>query len=351
MRVETTLGAGVVLVLAAAVLVTAVVPGVIASQEEPERPTPPGDLGIREVTIAAGSVSGGTATLEVDTRIRHRRGPSENVTVEFRAIDTESGLVATTRQVNAGTVSVDGERRIRTNLSVPREGGYRVEVIVFQNGSREDAGRKTVSGVGSLVPEYARTGVEFHRFEGVGVSDFPVVEYSIADVQDDRVTLSVTAFLTNTGDAPASDLTLTLKARQSDSNIVSDRRSVDLGEVRPGRSADPTVELTVPDDYNYYLDAVLRKDDVIVAAARSAAKLNPNGTITVEDSEDEGGLQVGEFQREDTESESGENPDYRKRSGQETDIDAGGSGAPGFGVGVALGGLAIVAVLAARRRS
>ncbi|PSQ18611.1 hypothetical protein BRD00_04815 [Halobacteriales archaeon QS_8_69_26] len=344
MRVETLLGAGVVAVVAGAMILTAFVPGVIASQDQ-DPATPPGDVAIQEVNIAAGPVTGGSATLSVDTRIRHRRGPAENVTVEFRAVNTRTGLVATTKRVDLGTVDVDGERRVRTDLVVPRKDGYRVEVVVFQNDSREDAGHKTVSGVGSLTPEYARTGLEFHRFEGIGVSDFPVIEYSIAETRDDRVTLSVTAFLTNTGDETATDLSLTLKARQSDSGIVADEQTVDLGEVRPGRTAEPTVDLTVPDNYNYYLDAVLRKDGVVVAAARSAAKLNPNGTITVEDPEDEGGLSVGDFERNRGES----NDDFRKRSGEDA-ADLGGEGAPGFGPAVAVIGLLLAALLAAGRR-
>lgn len=346
MRIETALGAGVVVVLAVAMVLTAFVPGVLATQDEEEPPEPPGDVAIREVNIAAGGVTGGTATLAIDARVAHRRGPAENVTVEFRAIDSESGLVEATDRVDLGTVDVDGERRVRSDLSVPRSGGYRVEVIVFKNGSREDEGSKSVSGVGSLVPEYARSGVEFHRFEGVGVTDFPVVEYSIAEVAGDRVTLSVTSFLTNTGDRSATDLEVTLKARQSDSGIVTDQETVEVGEIRPGRTADPTVEVTVPDDYNYYLDAVVRSDGVVVAAARSAAKLNPNGTITVEDPEEEGGLQVGDFERDDADG----GPRTTTEAARQRFGDGGGGGAPGFGVGVAALALIAAAFLTARRK-
>lgn len=49
-------------------------------------------------------MSGQTATLTVDTHVSHRGEPAENVSVLLRATDLETGLVATTRTVDVGTV-------------------------------------------------------------------------------------------------------------------------------------------------------------------------------------------------------------------------------------------------------
>lgn len=337
MRIEIVLGGGAVAVVVVAAVFALAAPGAIAPP--PTEPAePPGDLQIREMSIAPDAVSGASATLRVDVRLAHRGGESENVTVEFRAVDLDTGLVETTKRVRVGDISVDGERRVVANLSVPRSGGYRIETTVYQGPRREDVGTTTVQGVGSLEPAYARTGMDFHRFGVAGGPELPAVEYAIASTSDDRVTLDVSAYLTNSGDTRAGDLTLELIARQSDSGIVADRATIQVGDVRPGRTVTPSAELTVPDDYNYYLDAILKKDGVIVATARSGAVLNPNLSISVNETRQRDGLQVGEFERGE-----GGKPTPTPRETETT-----GGGGPGFGILAAVAALVTIALIARR---
>ena len=282
--------AAVVVVLSIAAAAT--LPGALAEHEDPE---PRGFLDIREVTIAPGAVSGQTATLSIEARLTHRRGPSNNVTVLYRAVDAQSGLLEASREVSVGTVTEDRELAVVGNLSVEREGSYRIRTVVFQDGARVAERTTEVRGVGTLQPAYARTTVGFHRFAESG-ADLPVIEYSIADVTGNRTTLQVSAALTNAGDTRAGGLRLELTARQADSNIVADRETVEVGQIAPGETATPTTELTVADGYNYYLDAVLWKDGVIVGTARSAANLNPTERLRVNETRREIGLQVGDFE-------------------------------------------------------
>lgn len=331
--------------LAAVVVVLSIVaavslPGALAEHEDPEQR---GFLDIREVTIAPGEVSGQTATLAVETRLTHRRGSSHNVTVLFRAIDAQSGLLEASREVSVGTISENQEVAVTGNLSVEREGGYRIRTVVFQDGARVAERTTEVRGVGTLQPAYARTTVGFHRFEESG-ADLPVIEYSIADVSDNRTTLRVSAALTNSGDETAGGLRLELTARQADSNIVADRESVPVGQVAPGETVTPTADLMVADGYNYYLDAVLWKDGVIIGTARSAANLNPTETLRVNETRREIGLQVGDF--EDQVSDKA--PARERTPTPIAEAEAPG-GQPGFTALAALLAMFVVAALYWRR--
>ena len=320
MNREKVLAGGVAVVVVASLLAAALVPGAFAqSHEEVVRPGP---VDVAEMSIAHGSVSGASATLSVETRLNHRGNPTENVTLLLRAIDLESGIVKTTQTIDVETLSGDKEIAVSANLTVPRKGGYRLEAILYQDDRRVDEGSKQVHGVGSLTPEYARTSIYFHRFSG----DLPAVEYAIESVDGNQTTLDVSSYLTNAGDDPAGDLRLVVTARQADSNIVADRTAVDVGEIEPGRTATPSASLSVPDGYNYYLDAVLWKDGVVVGTYRSAANLNPTETLSVEETTREVGLEVSDF-------ESG-GADERAREEEATAMSE--SGQPGFGVAVAI---------------
>jgi PGF-CTERM protein len=344
MRPETVLGGGAVVALVAMLALGLVAPGAIPSTDESEH-DPPGRLSIGEVSIAPGQISGATATLRVDARVTHSGGGSENVTVEFRAVDAESGLVETTRTVPVGNVTRTRERRVLANLSVERSGGYRVETVLYRDGERVDLGARSVSGVGSLDPDYEEVGVAFHDFEDERAS-FPSVEYSIERTDREGVTLDVSAYVTNSGDAAASDLEMVVVARQTGSSIVADRATIEVPEIRPGRTLTPAVELTVPDEYGYYLDAMIKRDDVIVSTARAGADLSPgeNGTVEVDRSNGSDGLRVGEFAGGDDTTDPGDG----ESDLPETEVSSG-AGGPGFGPVVAVVATLAIAAIARRK--
>jgi PGF-CTERM protein len=257
--------------------------------------------------------------------LEHFGGDAENVTVLVRATDADTGLVTTTVRKDLGTVSGRREVPVTANLSVPREGGYRIDTIVYEDGRRVRTGETTVRGVGTLQPDYAASTIDFERFDGAPAG-FPAVEYSVQSVEGNRTTLNVSAYLTNTGDEPAGDVRLVVVARQADSNIVADRASTRVGSVRPGRTVTPSLELDVPSQYNYYLDAVLWRDGVIVSTARAPASLDPTETVPVNTTTRETGLRVGDFAEEGEEER-----DRPQATGEPTTVGDG----PGFGIATA----------------
>ena len=333
MNRETALTAAAVGLVAVALLAAAAVPGVLADPTD-DRFSNPGRVGIVEVAIERTpvEVTGETATLTVRTDLSHRGNPTENVSLRVRAVDAESGLVATTRTVDVGELRDDGEVTVPTNVTVPREGGYRIEAAVYRDGERVDEASREVRGLEALTPPYARTPVRFTESETL-----PAVSFSVADAGGNRTTLALDASLTNGGDAPSSDLSVTFVLRQADSNIVAARETVPVDAVRPGRTAAVSAEATVPSEYNYYIDVVLWKDDVMVDTARSAANLNPTETIDVNQTQTEVELRVSDFETE---------------KGRKTPSAAGtqttSANQPGFGPGAAAAALLAVVLLARR---
>ncbi|MFB6361153.1 MAG: PGF-CTERM sorting domain-containing protein [Halobacteriales archaeon] len=326
-------GGGVVL-LAAAVVAAFAVPGVVAHRDR--EPEGPGKLAVRDMAIKPGEISGETAELEVRTRVSHAGPPAENITVELRAIDLESGLLEATTTVAVEPIKSDREVTINGSLQVKREGGYRIEAVIYHEGRRIQTANRRVEGVGALQPAYADSPVDFHEFRA---TDQPSIEYRIAETTNQSATLAVTTYLTNTGDAPAGGLRLVLKARQADSGIVADSTEVSIGSIEAGRTATPSAKLTVPDGYNYYLDAQLWADGVIVGTARSAANLNPTETLSVNQTTREIGLEVSDFEPGMAE---------QTRDVEGTPTGAATSGQPGFTAVLAVLSLLVVALLARR---
>jgi len=267
MRREAYLGVGVGILCLLAVIVLLVAPGTVASQQSDVS----SKLHIEEVTVAPGTVTGNAATLEFGVAITHYGGPSGNVSLSVRALDNESGLLAEQSTTALGQITGDREHPARANVTVEREGGYDLVVVLYEDGRRVDSERGSVRGVEGLSP----TSIGFKRFE----TGIPTIDYTIEETDGDRTTLSVRTHLWNSGVESAEGATLELVARQSESNVVADRASVDVGQVESGESVTPTAPLTVPSGYGYHLDAVLKHDGVIVSSASSIADLDPDREI------------------------------------------------------------------------
>lgn len=334
MRPEALLGGAAVAAVLVAVALAAFVPGFVsAPATDPDEP--PARFDVAEMTLAAGEVTGETATLETTIFVRHHGGPADNVTVVTRATDQQSGLVVETTRRELGTVENEGEREVPVSVTVPREGGYEVTTLLYVDGERVDRAAATVRGVGALTPPHAETSVEFHEFPRQ-----PSVEYRVASVDDGRATLNVTSYLTNGGDDPESGLRLVVTARQTDSNVVADRSEARLGSLEAGRTARPNVRVTVPDGHNYYLDVTLWRDGVVLESTRTVANLDPQETLAVNETRRD-----VEFQASDFETGGGAPQENARRTATERVENQ-----PGFGAGVAVVAL-LVGLFAARRWS
>ena len=333
MRFERTLAAAAVALLVVTAATVFVVPGALADPDEGV--TRPGRVDVTEVSVAPGEVRGGTADLRLLTRIDHRGPPTPNVTVRFRAYDAESGLLVAERRRAAGQLTDDQSVQLNGTLRVPREGGYLLETTLYQDGQEVDQRTRRVSGVAALTPPYAVSPVAF-----TDRAALPPVAVSVASADDNRTRLRLTASLANGGDDPSGDLRVAFRLRQAESNLQTARATETVGRIEPGRTGEATAEVSVPTGYNYYVDAVLYRDGVVIDTARAVANLDPQERISAEET-----VRDVEFDVEDFEPTERRQPEATEPASAQTS-----SGAPGLGPVVAVAALLAAATLVVRRR-
>ncbi|WP_200531106.1 PGF-CTERM sorting domain-containing protein [Halorubrum sp. LN27] len=330
------LAAAAALLLAGAIGAVAAPDAIVDPREADERP---GDVRIVDTVVSPGEVRGETAELRLGVDLRHRGSAVENVTVRHRAIGADSGLLVDETTVDVGDVDGGGERTVNGSVDVDREGGYRIETVVFADGERRASQTTRVGGVAALTPDYADSRVGFT--EG---NVWPTVAVSVREADNETATLSVSISVTNRGDAASEPLDLRVLFRQSESNVIADEASETVGEVRPGRTDTVTTTVEVPANYNYYVDAALWSDDVLIDETQGVANLNPRETISADETVEEVEFAVEDFTRgtggDDAADEAGA-PDRGE--------DGAGDSTPGFGPLVALVAL-VSAALVARRR-
>ncbi|MFB6221602.1 MAG: PGF-CTERM sorting domain-containing protein [Halolamina sp.] len=335
---EQTFAVGAVLVVGVALLSAVLAPGVLADPTSDEGPVRPGHVEVVGAAVSTGEVTGQRAELTLHATLRHRGNPTENVSVRFRAIDTESGLLAAEKRIQVGAMRNEGERAVPATLTVEREGGYRLEAVVYRNDTRIDSFARTVSGVSALTPAYAESNVSF-----TDDAVLDPVSVSVVETSDDRTTLELGGWLTAAGPSEGDDLSLTFVVRQAESNVVAARTTVEAGDIREGRSRMVTAQVSVPSEYNYYIDAVLTRDGVIIDTATGVVNLDPTETIDANRTEREVEFNAGEF-AETGGTEAPERTPAEAMTEGEVRTEA-----PGFGPAVAVGAL-LAAVLLVRWR-
>lgn len=335
---EQLLAGGVAAVVVVMLLAATLVPGALADAERDDVRDSHLRLEEADSTIRVLSVPGDTVHLQLDSRIAHRGGPAENVSVEVRAIDEETGLLEDRREQSVGTVSGGRTVPITTNITVPRDGGYRIETIVYQDDRRSVKGTRRISGVGSLTPDYARSSVQFKRFRSRD-GGFGSIETQVRSQNGERTTLNASAYLRNGGSDASETVRVRLRARQAESNLVADSTTATVDSIRPGVTDLVTADLSVPDGYNYWVDAILYSDGVVVDTASAPANLLPGQELDGNASSDGDGFSTGDFARETPRED-----DNTGATPTETPAEG-----PGFGPVAALAALAAAALLAHRR--
>lgn len=328
------------LAVAAAVVVVSVVgvAAIPAAVSDP-RATPDraGTVDLADVAIAPGVVRGETVRLDLRSALRHRGPTTQNVTIRHRALDAESGLLVDETTVDVGSIDGDRETGVNGSLTVERAGGYRLETVVYADGQRRDRRTTRVAGVSALEPSYAESSVGFAT-----ETDWPTVAVRVAETTDATATLSVAVTVTNRGDEAAGGLDLRLLLRQADSNVIADEATTSVGSIRAGRTDTVTTRVVVPDGYNYYVDAALFNDDVLIDETQGVANLDPETTISANETVRDVSFETEAFAERDEEADASS-----QRQGSESET---GDATPGFGVIVGVLALLGWSLLARRRR-
>ncbi|MFW5917747.1 MAG: DUF7490 domain-containing protein, partial [Halorubrum sp.] len=167
---------------------------------------------------------------------------------------------------------------------------------------------------------------------------------SVREADNTTASLSVSLSVTNRGDEASDPLDLRVLLRQSESNVIADEATETVESVRPGRTDTVTTTVEVPADYNYYVDAALWSDDVLIDETQGVANLNPQETIRADESVEDVEFAVEDFTRD---AEEGEADGDRPAGDDAEDTD---DSTPGFGPLVALVAVVAAALVARRRR-
>jgi len=247
------------------------------------------ELRITDIDISADRVTSANVVLNVTTYIENHGDRSGDVELLLKAFDSASGLLVDQDTIAVGSIQKRKTGIVSQPVKVEREGGYRVEVVLFEDDQRVDQRTLKVSGIGDLTPNIFDIGLRISE-----------MDFLVENVTDSKVIIGVDAYFTNEGDVTSEDLNVLIKAREVDAGLLADKTWISTGEIEKETTIIRSADIVVPDDYNYIVEALIWKNDTIVERGQGVVQLNPKRTIPEEEEIISEEIEVEEFIRKPT---------------------------------------------------
>ena len=310
------------LILTSILLASTLSSGCLRSFEEESQ------IRITNMDISAKEVKSAFVDIDVTTYVENFHGDSsKNTSLLLKAFSTRTGLLEVQTQDDIGIINKGDTVTITQSLKLQKEGGYRIVAVLFEEDKRKNTGEITIYSLENLPADVQDIGIE------VAGMDFLVRE-----VDGGRVVIQTDLYLTNEGTDISGNYQMLIKAREMDARLLADKEWMQTGSIKPETTIIKSVNLTVPNHYNYVVEVLIWSNDTIVKRGEDYVQLKPEMTIDVGTQIETKHIETSEFivPHEVMEESMG----YRGMPVEEE---------PGFGILLAIASILLVALIQRRR--
>ncbi len=285
-------------------------------------------LFITDTELSADKVTTSFVNLNVTTYILHEGGAQKNDTLlQLKVFDSNTGFLKLHEVSDVGPIKEGDTSPVSQSIRLPKEGRYRLEFVLSEGNKTKSTAEIYLSGLESLKTDVQEIGI------GIDGMDFLVKK-----VVGNNVVIENDIYLTNSGSNVSENYKMLVKAREMDARLIANKVWTTTGTIGPEETVIRSVNLTVPDNYNYVVEVIIWKDNTIVKRGEDYVQLNPQKVIDKNKTVESKDVVTSDFIVEEP-TTWGE-PSYEVPY-EET-------GTPGFGSGLAI--ISIIAALIMFRR-
>jgi len=257
--------------------------------ESSDKNTPKYTLMVKNMDIVPGQTKTSTIELKVTTYIENKVGASgpmtsKNTSLQLKATSTDKDFLVNQTTTFVGKIAPDKTVNVTQTLLLPKKGGYKLEALLFEEDKQVDSGSRTVYNLESLPADSKVTGL---RIDGI--------DFLVRKAAEGRVVIQSDIYVTNFGARTSQDYQLMIKATDIDSKLVADKQWSNTGMIAPDATAIRSVNLTVPDRYNYVVDVLIWSNSTIVGQGRDYVQLNATTMLSDKERLASKGTQTGIF--------------------------------------------------------
>lgn len=241
---------------------------------------------IKDMDISADRAGTSFVDLNVTTYVEKYQGDTEkNVSLLLKVYSRESGLLETQEEIQLGTLEKGETRAVSQSLSLPKTGGYNIRSVLFEEDTQKGSGEIKIYNLDFLPADVQDIGLEISE-----------MDFRVRKVEDGKVLIESDIYLTNEGKKTSQDLRMLVKVRELDAGLLADKLWARTGEVKPETTVIRSVNLTMPDQYNYAVEVLIWNNDTIVRRGEDYIQLNPEVEVKDKTSTKTKEIQTSEFE-------------------------------------------------------
>ena len=258
----------------------------------------------RDMDISADRIGTAFVDLNVTTYIEKYNGNTEkNASLLLKAYSMESGLLVAQKEVKLGVLKKGDTKLVSQNLSLPKTGGYDLRSVLFEENIQKSNGEIKIHNLDALPADVQDIGLEI-----------PEIDFKVKGVEGGKVFVESDIYLTNEGKEISPDFKMLVKVREMDAGLLADKIWTQTGEIKPETTVIRSVNLTMPDQYNYVVEVLIWNNDTIVKSGEGYIQLSPKVKIQDKNTTETRKIQTSEFENSEVTEEI---PKSESEKGQE----------------------------------
>ncbi|WP_342303865.1 PGF-CTERM sorting domain-containing protein [Methanolobus sp. ZRKC5] len=224
---------------------------------------------ITDIEMSADSVKSTYAWLNVTTYIEnYGSDSSNNSTIMIKVFNSQTGLLELKQEKEIGSVEKDETKIITQTIHLPKNGNYRINAAIIHDEKITYNRQVILSGIENLPTDLQETGIQIDG-----------IDFIVRGVSSKGVVIENDIYLKNEGAETTGDYKILVKAREMDARLIADKKWINIGEIDPEETIIRSVNLTVPDNYNYVVEVSIWNGNTIVKTGEDYVQLNPEKTI------------------------------------------------------------------------
>ena len=223
---------------------------------------------VQGIDVSAPEVGSGRIVLLINATIDNSLARSGDLRLLTKAFDQSTGLLVEQVATTVPPLGKEETRIVSTRLDLARAPGFRLQVDLYQEEKVIRGATLDVSNLDRLEPNLYDTGLR------IAAMDFEVL-----GTAGNRTTVRSTVYLTNEGREGSRPLSLQLKAREVSTSLLAAQVWAQVGSVAMDATRAYNATLTLPDGYNYAVEAVLWDNDIIVERGVGHVQFAPTAIL------------------------------------------------------------------------
>ncbi|WP_406655858.1 hypothetical protein V7O62_08510 [Methanolobus sp. ZRKC2] len=244
---------------------------------------------ITDIEMAAESVRSSYVDLNVTAYVENLGHDSQgNTTLVLKAFSEQTGLLEVSQEKEVGKIEKESTVAVSQTVRLPKDGNYALALSFYENNDRKASSSITIRNLVGMPTDLQETGIQIAG-----------MDFMVKNVTSGKVLIENDIYLKNEGSISTKDYRILVKAREIDARLLAAKEWTVTGEIEPESTAIRTVNLKVPDNYNYVVEVTVWDGDIIVMTGEDYVQLNPEKVIGKEEIIQAKSIQTSDFVMEE----------------------------------------------------